>query len=78
MQLLLFSFFAALGSIDLRGTGIPTVEEFIAEYCSKMGIPSIPNWDFYVVFAFFRMSAILQGVYKRAISGKYRLFLLSF
>ena len=31
----------------------------------------IDNWDFYVAFNFFRFAAILQGVYKRAITGNY-------
>ena len=27
------------------------------------------HWNFYLAFSFFRMSAILQGVYKRALDG---------
>ena len=33
------------------------------------GIDGIPNWNFYVVFSFFRLAAILQGVLKRALDG---------
>ncbi|KAK3084795.1 hypothetical protein FSP39_019149 [Pinctada imbricata] len=55
---------------EMASLGIPTTEELIQEYCRRMGIPSIPNWDYYVAFALYRLAAILQGVYKRAISGQ--------
>ena len=50
--------------------GIPTVEEYRDMYCRNMGIPPIDNWDFYVVFIFFRLASICQGVYKRALQGE--------
>lgn len=56
--------------MDVASLGIPSVQEFMDIYCQRMGIPSIPSWDFYVAFALFRFAAIIQGVYKRAISGK--------
>ena len=49
--------------------GIPTEEEFLAEYCRLSGRCSIPNWNFYLAFSFFRLASILQGVYKRGIMG---------
>ncbi|KAJ8312770.1 hypothetical protein KUTeg_010143 [Tegillarca granosa] len=55
---------------DVKNLGLPSVQEFVSEYCRKLGIPPIDNWDFYVAFAMFRTAAILQGVYKRAISGQ--------
>ena len=63
-----------VGSISLEGltgstTGIPTEEEFLAEYCRLTGRDSIPNWNFYLAFSFFRLASILQGVYKRGIMG---------
>lgn len=33
------------------------------------GIASIQDWDFYIAFSLFRMAAIVQGVYKRALDG---------
>ncbi|XP_052713124.1 acyl-CoA dehydrogenase family member 10-like isoform X2 [Crassostrea angulata] len=57
-------------NFDVPSLGIPSVEEFHAIYCQKMGIPSVPSWDFYIAFGLFRFAAILQGVYKRAISGQ--------
>lgn len=62
-------YFLAFVGLDVREMGIPTVDEVISLYCQKMNIPKIENWDFYVAFTFFRFAAILQGVYKRAISG---------
>ena len=50
-------------------TGIPTESEFIEKYCRLTGRPGIPNWNFYMAFAFFRLASILQGVYKRGLMG---------
>jgi len=50
-------------------TGIPSEEEFLAEYCRLTGRDGIPNWNFYLAFSFFRLASILQGVYKRGIMG---------
>jgi aminoglycoside phosphotransferase (APT) family kinase protein len=63
-----------VGSVSLEGqtgsaTGIPTEEEFLAEYCRLTGRDGIPNWNFYLAFSFFRLASILQGVYKRGIMG---------
>ena len=62
------------GPISLEGlagpqSGIPTQAEFIAEYCRLTGRESIPNLNFYLAFSFFRLSSIVQGVYKRGIMG---------
>jgi len=50
-------------------TGIPTESEFVEEYCRRTGREGIPNWNFYMAFAFFRLASILQGVYKRGLMG---------
>lgn len=60
---------AGLGGVDRTELGIPTEQEYIAAYCRRRGIECIPHWDFYVVFSFFRLAAILQGVLKRALDG---------
>ena len=54
---------------DLRELGIPTEEEYVAQYCRRMGINKIDNFSFYIAFSFFRLAAIVQGVAKRAIDG---------
>ncbi|XP_046579018.1 LOW QUALITY PROTEIN: acyl-CoA dehydrogenase family member 10-like [Haliotis rubra] len=61
---------SGLVGADLKSMGIPTVQELIGRYCHQMKIPPIENWDFYMAFTFFKMAAILQGVYKRSISGQ--------
>ncbi|XP_012518923.1 PREDICTED: acyl-CoA dehydrogenase family member 10 isoform X2 [Propithecus coquereli] len=55
---------------DLTQLGIPTAEEYFRMYCLHMGIPPIENWNFYMAFSFFRVGAILQGVYKRSLTGQ--------
>lgn len=60
---------AGLGELNRVALGIPTEEEYVAQYCERRGLGNIPEWNFYLVFSFFRFAAILQGVLKRAIDG---------
>jgi aminoglycoside phosphotransferase (APT) family kinase protein len=55
--------------VDCKALGIPTEEEYVAMYCRHFGIDGIPQWNFYLIFSFFRLAAILQGVKKRALDG---------
>lgn len=59
-----------LSDCDLTQLGIPTAEEYFRMYCLHMGIPPTENWNFYMAFSFFRVAAILQGVYKRSLTGR--------
>ncbi|XP_044131714.1 acyl-CoA dehydrogenase family member 10 isoform X1 [Bufo gargarizans] len=59
-----------LQSYNLKELGIPTAEEYFEWYCKNMGIPKAENWYFYMAFSFFRIAAILQGVYKRSLTGQ--------
>jgi aminoglycoside phosphotransferase (APT) family kinase protein len=61
--------FKGLGGVDRAALGIPTEEEYVAAYCRRRGIGGIGNWTFYLAFSFFRLAAICQGVYKRALDG---------
>ena len=65
-----YYFISGLSGLNLSLLGIPTEEEFLAQYCQLRGMPSIPNWPFYMAFTFFRVAAILQGVYKRSLTSK--------
>ncbi|KAK7087596.1 hypothetical protein V1264_021627 [Littorina saxatilis] len=65
-----YPLFPGLADSDCKEFGIPEVKQFVELYCRKMNIPPIDNWDFYVAFVIFRMAAIMQGVYKRAMSGQ--------
>lgn len=59
----------SLEGLTGQASGIPTEDEFLAEYCRLTGRDHIPNWNFYLAFSFFRLASILQGVYKRGIMG---------
>lgn len=60
---------AGLGGVDRRALGIPSEEEYVARYCERMGLDGIPRWNFYLAVSYFRLAAICQGVYKRALDG---------
>ncbi|MEO1065970.1 MAG: phosphotransferase [Pseudomonadota bacterium] len=61
--------FRGLGTVDRAAIGLPSEEDYVARYCARRGIDGIANWSFYLVFSFFRLLAILQGVYKRSLDG---------
>jgi len=60
---------AGLSRPDLADFGIPSEQEFTADYCRFAGRPAIEHWDFYVIYNLFRSAAIIQGVYKRGLDG---------
>lgn len=55
--------------IDRAALGIPDDEAYIERYCQQRGLDGISNWNFYLVFSFFRMAAIVQGIKKRLLDG---------
>jgi aminoglycoside phosphotransferase (APT) family kinase protein len=61
--------FRGLGGIDRARLGIPDEKAYVELYCRRRGIAGIPDWTFYLCFSFFRLAAICQGVYKRALDG---------
>ena len=50
-------------------SGVPPESELLDEYCRRAGIGEVPHWRFYLAFSFFRLAAILQGVYRRGLDG---------
>ncbi len=58
-----------LGGMDRSALSIPSEQELIAHYCQTRNIAAIDHWNFYLAFSFFRLAAIVQGVYKRALQG---------
>lgn len=52
-----------------RPAGIPTEQEYLEAYCRRTGRPGIPQWDWYIVFAMFRLAAIAQGIMGRVLAG---------
>jgi aminoglycoside phosphotransferase (APT) family kinase protein len=63
------SVFRGLGGIDREAVGIPSEHDYVAQYCERRNLGGIDNWTFHLAFAFFRLAAICQGVYKRALDG---------
>ena len=61
--------FEGLLGEDLAGLGIPTEEACVAAYCRQTGQAGIPDWEFYLAFAMFRLAAILQGIMGRVLAG---------
>ncbi|MCC5808858.1 MAG: phosphotransferase family protein [Ectothiorhodospiraceae bacterium] len=56
--------------LDLKALGMPTEDEFVARYAEAAGRQGgIEAWPFYKAFSLFRLAAIVQGVYKRALDG---------
>ncbi|KAK2645497.1 hypothetical protein Ddye_020692 [Dipteronia dyeriana] len=50
--------------------GIPSLPEFLADYCSAAGKPwPAAEWKFYIAFAMFRGASIYTGVYSRWLMG---------
>ena len=41
----------------------------MGKYCERLGIESITHWNFYLAVSYFRLAAICQGVYRRALDG---------
>lgn len=60
---------AGLAGADLAALNIPSEEEYVAAYCRRTGRASIPGYDFYVAFNFFRMAAIFHGIKGRVLRG---------
>ncbi|MEM7018017.1 MAG: phosphotransferase, partial [Pseudomonadota bacterium] len=54
---------------DKTRLGIPTEEEYVAQYCANTGRGSMPNWEFYMIYNLFKLSAILHGILGRSKAG---------
>lgn len=60
--------FRGLGGLNRDELGIPSEADYVARYSERSGI-AVDNWTFCLSFSFFRLAAILQGVYKRSLDG---------
>lgn len=54
---------------DLEALGVPEEADILARYCKRVGRDSIPDWHVFLAFSLFRLAAIVQGVYARALQG---------
>lgn len=61
--------FRGLGGLDRQELGLPSEEAYVASYCRRRGLTGVGDWTFFLAFSFFRLAAICQGVYKRALDG---------
>jgi aminoglycoside phosphotransferase (APT) family kinase protein len=50
-------------------SGLPSEREFVSDYCKLTGRSSDLDLRFYLAFSLFRYASIIQGVYKRGLSG---------
>jgi aminoglycoside phosphotransferase (APT) family kinase protein len=56
-------------AVDADRSGLPDEAAYIEAYCRRTGRRGIPDWHFYLAFAMFRLTSILQGVYARGLQG---------
>ena len=61
--------YRGLGGVDRAAMGLPSNDDYVAEYCAHRGIDVPDNWHFYLAFSCFRFMSILQGVLKRGLDG---------
>ena len=58
-----------LAGVDRATLGLPSDAAYIQTYAERAGLSEVPDMTYPLVFAFFRMGAILQGVKRRALDG---------
>ncbi|WP_148861269.1 phosphotransferase [Marinobacter fonticola] len=54
---------------DLEALNIPDEQEVVERYCRQSGRTGIDDWHVFLAFSLFRLAAIVQGVYARALQG---------
>lgn len=60
---------SGFADLDIQELGIPSQKEYVAAYCRRTGRDGAQDWEFFLAFGFFRLAAIVQGVYKRGLDG---------
>lgn len=58
-----------LVGLDFDDLKLPDEAELVAGYADASGRTSIDDIDFFIAFALFRLAAIVQGIYARALQG---------
>jgi aminoglycoside phosphotransferase (APT) family kinase protein len=54
---------------DKKAYGIPTMEEYVAEYCRLTGRAGLPDLNWYFAYNSFRLAGIVQGIIGRVRDG---------
>ncbi|WP_157220788.1 phosphotransferase family protein [Flavisphingomonas formosensis] len=60
---------AGLAGVDFAESGIPTLDEAVARYCTASGRTDLPDLDWYFAYNLFRAAGIIQGIKRRLIEG---------
>jgi len=60
---------SGLAGADLEALNIPSEAQYLQAYCDRLGIETMPGYDFYIAFNLFRLAAIFHGIKGRAIRG---------
>ena len=60
---------AGLDGMDLDALGIPTLDEIVARYSERSGVPVSGRLDWYFSYNLFRLAGIVQGIKKRVLDG---------
>jgi len=58
-----------LADKNLEDLGLPTEQAYVAAYCRRTGRAGIPEWEWCLAFAMFRLAAIAQGIMGRVVAG---------
>ena len=54
---------------DLEARGIPTMDEYVTEYCRLTNRPGLPDLNWYFAYNIFRLAGIIQGIVGRVRDG---------
>jgi aminoglycoside phosphotransferase (APT) family kinase protein len=65
--------FRGIAGLDHAALGIPGEREYVRRYCERTGRDNVDavmaDWNFYLAYNLFRLSAIAQGIAKRVVEG---------
>lgn len=60
---------AGLAGLDIEALGIPSLNEIVARYSERSGVPVSGKLDWYFAYNLFRLTGIVQGIKKRVQDG---------
>ena len=60
---------AGLAGLDIDALGIPSLDEIVARYSERSGVPVSGKLDWYFAYNLFRLTGIVQGIKKRVQDG---------
>ncbi len=65
--------FRGIAGLDIAALGIPAERDYVRRYCERTGRTDVDavmaDWNFYLAYNLFRLSAIAQGIAKRVLDG---------